>query len=108
LKELAQRLWHPNSLVTALRDASLPGLQLVEAAQALGDGCSRTSLAELLDGDGVSHRAAVERVIDELIANAVIAADGPDRLALPDAFEEILPNPLGLGQPLAVLLRDRP
>lgn len=107
LRELAQRLWHPYSLVTALRDSSLPCLQLAEAAQALGAGCARAALAELLDGDGTGHRSAVDRVVDELIANAVFAADGPDRLVVPDAMAQIFRSPLGLGAPLAELLRDR-
>lgn len=54
LRELAQRLWHPHSLVTALRDSALPCLQLAEAAQALGEGCTRTALAELLDGEAMA------------------------------------------------------
>jgi hypothetical protein len=112
LREVAQRLWHPHSLVFALRDSSLPCLQVAEAAQALGDGCTRASLAELLDGDsdgdGGGHRDAVGRIIDELITNAVLAADGPDRLCVPAAFAEIFPSPLGLGEPLVVLLSGRP
>jgi hypothetical protein len=107
LRELAQRLWHPHSLVTALRDTSLPCLQLAEAAAALGAGCGRAALAELLSGDGPEHRRTVDRVVDALIANAVIAADGPDRLVLPDALAQIFPSPLGLDEPLAVLLRER-
>lgn len=107
LRELAQRLWHPHSLVTALRDSSLPCLQLAEAAQALGEGCTRTALADLLDGDGADHRGVVDRVADELIATAVIVCDGPDRLVLPSALAQIFSSPLGLGQPLAVLLGER-
>ena len=107
LRELAQRLWHPHSLVTALRDSSLPCLQLAEAAQALGEGCTPSALADLLDDDGPAHRDAVDRIVDELISSAVIATDGSDRLVLPEALAQIFPSPLGLGQPLAVLLRER-
>lgn len=107
LRELAQRLWHPHSLVAALRASSLPCLQLAEAAQALGVGCTREALAELLEGDGTGHRGAVDRVVDDLIANAVLAADRPDRLVVPDAMAQIFPSPFGLGAPLAELLRER-
>lgn len=107
LAELAQRLWHPHSLVVTLRDSSLPCLQTAEAAWALGHGCTRASLAEFLGDDGPGHRAAVDDVVDELVASAVFCADGPDRLVLPGAFAQIFPDPLGLGQPLAVLLQDR-
>lgn len=108
LRELAHRLWHPHSLVAVLRDSSLPCLQVAEAAQALGDGCTRAVLADFLDGDGPDHRAAVDRIVGELVANAVICSEGADRLLLPDALADIFPDPLGLGQPLALLLRDRP
>lgn len=86
LQELALRLWHPHSLVAALRQSSLSCLQLVETAQALSTACTRTALAELLIGDAPEHRRAVDRVVDELVANAVMAADGPERLVLPEAL----------------------
>lgn len=107
LAELAERLWHPHSLATALRELPLPYLQLAEAAQALGAGCTRTALAGLLDGTGPAHRAAVDRVADDLVSCAVLAADGPERLVVPDSMAQIFPSPLRLDPPMAVLLGDR-
>jgi len=108
LTELAQRLWHPQSLVMALRSRAVPCLQLAEAALVLGEGCTRAVLGEFLDGSGPYHRGDVDQVVDELIAHAVVSADEDGRIDLPDALAEIFASPLGLGRPLRVLLSDRP
>lgn len=106
LPELAQRLRHPQSLVTVLRTVPVSHLQLLEAAQALGDACNRVALTEFLTGDGSEQRAAVDAIVDELAAYAVLVVDG-GRIVLPAALADIFPDPLGLGEPLRVLLRDR-
>ena len=106
LAELGERMHHPLSLVTVLRTRALPCLQLAEAAQALGDGLTRAALAQFLNDSGPHHRANVDRVVDELVAHAVVSVDDEGRIALPEAFAEIFPSPLGLGPPLRVLLRD--
>jgi hypothetical protein len=107
--ELAVRLWHPTSLVSALRAMPLPVLQLLEAAQVVGDGSTRTDIADFLagaDGQTPEHLAGVNRVIGELISLAIIAVDSQGRICLPDAMAEIFPSPLGLGEPLRVLIGD--
>lgn len=108
LSELAERLRHPQSLVTVLRDCAVPFLQVVEAAQALGDGCTRGALADFLDDSGPRHRVHVDEVVDQLADLGILCLEGVDRIRVPAALAEIFPSPLGLGQPLRVLLRDRP
>ncbi len=106
LAELAHRLWHGYSLLDAVRAVALPHMQVLEAAVSLGDGCTRSALADLLAGDGLDHRAEVDRVLDDLSAAAILTGPRADTgaLALPAAFDELLPDPLHLGRPLAKLL----
>jgi hypothetical protein len=109
LTDLAARLVHPQALLLAFSDRSLPCFQLAEAAQALGDGCTRADLADLLESSGPGHRAFVEEVVDELVAAAVLAVDDDGLIddgliRVPPSFADLFPRPLGLGTPAAVLL----
>ena len=107
LRELAERMWHPSSLVAALHSLSLPCLQLVEAAQLLGDGCTVAELAQLLAGDGPHDHANEEdvaAVIHELTEYAIVIPDKAGQLLIPDAVSEFITSPLGLGSPLRILL----
>lgn len=107
LREMAERMWHASSLVAALHCRSLPCLQLVEAAQLLGDGCSVTELAELLAGDGPADHADehdVAAVISELVEYGIVIPDDAGRLLVPDAISGFITSPLGLGAPVRILL----
>lgn len=97
---LAERLSHPASLVAALRGLSTPGLQIVEALQALGERRTRAALIDLLDGPpGVEHEAAVDAVLAELTTAALVWPGEGDRLDVPSGLGQVLPAPLGLGPP---------
>lgn len=65
--ELAVRLWHPTSLVSALRAMPLPVLQLLEAAQVVGDGSPRTDIA----GFSNRHRGFPRRCCHLLACSSV-------------------------------------
>lgn len=106
LTDIAQRLDHVRSLTRALRTLPLPGLQVVEAGQALGGSVTRAALAGFLAGGGPDHQDQVDRVLDLLIETAVFTPDGEGRLQLPASVAELYPSPLRLGQPLYVLLND--
>jgi hypothetical protein len=108
LADLARRMLHPQSLATVMRTRALPCLQLAEASQILGEGCTRAGLADFLDGAGPHHRGDIDQVVDQLITNAVFSAGDDGRINLPDAFVELFPTPLGLGPPLRLLLQERP
>jgi Helicase conserved C-terminal domain len=108
LGELAERMRHPMSLVTALRAGPLPCVQVAEAAQALGEGCTRADLAGFLTDSGPHHRVNVDRIVDRLIADAVFWTEDGAQFELPDGLADIFPSPLGLGQPLRALLNDHP
>jgi Helicase conserved C-terminal domain len=104
--ELAQRLDHVDSLTRALTSLCLPCLQLAEAIQALGGACSRSALTDFLTDSGPDHQSNVDHIVEQLVAIAVVTRGERGRLELPDAMAQIFANPLRLGEPLYILLRD--
>lgn len=104
--ELAQRMWHPYSLMAALQSRELPQLQLLEAAQLLGDGCTIAELAHLLAPTDEQHLEQVDRIVGDLAADGIVLADADGQLLLPASLTRIFPQPLGLGVPIRYLLDD--
>jgi hypothetical protein len=100
LGQLAARLEEPASVVGALRGIPLPGLQVLEALQALGERRTRMRLVELLEGgSGPGHEQAVDAVLAELTGAALVWPGPGDRLQVPAGLAAALPTPLGLGAP---------
>lgn len=107
LADLAARLDDPYSVVEVMRAAPLPCLQVTEALQALGGRAGRDDLANLLaNGDG-DEDGARDRALDDALAwlagvAVVRRVDG--RLQGSPALWQCIPDPLGLGSPLAALV----
>lgn len=104
LGELADRLSRGAGVRAALYRLDRPALQVVEACQVLGDGVSRTRLADFLDvpvSDG-----AFARALRQLADLALIWPDGSDRLRLARPLRRPESAPLLLGEPAETLLAD--
>lgn len=110
LAELAQRLSTAESLVAVLRALPRPGVQLAEAALALGGVTSLTELSALLAGDGSpEHGAHVEHWLQILTDHAIAWRDGSgDSITTASGLDAIFPSPLALGPPLRVVLAAVP
>jgi Helicase conserved C-terminal domain len=109
LAQLAARLEEPASVVGALRGLPLPGLQVLEALQALGEQRSRDRLGTLLAGDpGPAHDQAVDAVLAELTGAALVRPGGGDRLEVPAGLATAFPRPLRLGPPARQLWSAQP
>ncbi|WP_250038050.1 helicase-associated domain-containing protein [Paractinoplanes maris] len=101
--QLTERLLHPSSMTAAAILLNLPELQVVEAAAALGDGCTTVRLAALLGvaDDDPDLGAAVRRLIE-------LALIWPHEGALAAGhLDEIWSHPLDLGSRAADLLTTR-
>jgi hypothetical protein len=105
LAELAARLESPYSLATAVRELTLPAVQMTEALVALGPGASRRDLVGLLAGDDA---AAVDDHVRVLTDHGIAWPDGEGALAFPSGLDELYPTPLGLGRPLRAHVAEVP
>jgi Helicase conserved C-terminal domain/WYL domain len=111
LVELADRLSSRTSVADAFRPLPEPGVQVIEALQALLEGtpegtdaARRDDLAELLGrtpGD-----PEIEATLGMLAQRALVWPDG-DRLRMVDPLRRAFAHPLRLGRTLAVLLAPK-
>lgn len=103
LGELAQRLDSDRSVHRAVGGLPLPALELAEVLQALGDGCTRTDLDDLL-GVGVHvDREQLDGLLHELSTLALVWRQR-ELLRIPAALARFTDHPLGLGEPAQQLL----
>src|ERR1700742_567019 len=100
VSELAMRLGNDHSARSALYQLSVPQIELVEALQALGDGCSRAELEQLLGVGERLDRVVLDELLDGLSRLALAWSDGVV-LHLAPALEQMATDPLNLGQPAA-------
>lgn len=105
LSELAMRLGTDNSVRTALYELSVPQMELVEAVQALGDGCSRTELEALLGVPDSLDPAVLDALLGTLRKLALVWPDGPV-LRIGPALDQMCTDPLALGAPAVTLLTE--
>ncbi|WP_299038538.1 helicase-associated domain-containing protein [uncultured Pseudokineococcus sp.] len=103
LAELAAHLDEPSSVGGALTRAPLPVLQVVEALLVAGDRPSEAALRRLLGLEPDDD--ALAPPLDWLAERVLVRRDG-DHLVLSPGLREVIPYPLGLGPPLAVLLPE--
>ncbi|MCA1673539.1 MAG: hypothetical protein LC799_15535, partial [Actinobacteria bacterium] len=105
VSELAMRLGNDHSVRSALYQLSVPQIELVEALQALGDGCPRAELERLL---GVADHLDAGVLDDLLAALGGLALAWPDGavLHLAPALDLMSTDPLNLGAPAATLLAE--
>lgn len=94
LGELAGRLGSTQSVAYLRGRLSRPALQVVEAVLALGGTAERTELLGLLDA---ADPAAVDRVLDELLALAAVHPAGT-AARVAGGWRQLVPHPLGLGR----------
>ncbi|MGH3904628.1 MAG: helicase C-terminal domain-containing protein [Pseudonocardiaceae bacterium] len=105
VSELALRLGDDGSVRSAVHQLSVPQMQLVEAVQALGDGCLRAELERLLGVGEHLDSAVLDELLDGLRRLALVWADGPV-LRMAPALDQMSIDPLALGQPAATLLAE--
>lgn len=103
--ELAMRLGNDHSVRSALYRLSTPQIELVEALQALGDGCPRAELEQLIGVGEQVDPGVLEALLDALRRLALAWPDGTV-LRLAPALEQMATDPLNLGQPAAILLGE--
>ena len=107
LADLADRLTHPASVATVLRELPTPALQALEVITALGAGASSATVAALLDRGARSaedHLEAVAGWVEHLVACALVWPDGGDRLRPNPGVLVVLDTPLDLGVPGVLLV----
>ncbi len=102
VEELAVRLASFPSVVAALEQLDVRGLEVVEVLQALGDGASRDRLDGLVGP--VLPRKELEEALGTLERLALAWFERDGTLRLPEAMRHLVPAPLGLGAPLRRLL----
>ncbi|MDP9397644.1 MAG: hypothetical protein M3P96_07370, partial [Actinomycetota bacterium] len=102
VEDLAVRLASFPSVVAALEQLDVRGLEIVEVLQALGDGASRDRLDGLVDQ--VLPRGELEEALGTLERLALAWFERDGTLRLPEAMRHLVPAPLGLGAPLRRLL----
>ena len=99
--ELAQRLSAHHSVLLALHRLPTPAVQLAEVMQALGDGCPRAAVEQLLGLD--EHDDRLDGPLDALRRLALVWPDGATLRMVP-ALGHLTAAPLALGAPAAELL----
>lgn len=107
--DLAERLVHPASVATVLREVPAPALQVLEVLAALGNGASSERAAAFLDPAGRDAARQLEAVTawtEHLVACALAWPDGTGRIRLNPGVVVVLGAPLGLGMPGALLVAD--
>ena len=96
--ELAARLSTAHSLQRAAATISQPALQVAEALLAMGGTASAAELATLFGATGGPAAEELARAVEEMRRLAVLwPVDG--RLRISSTWQELLPDPLGLGRP---------
>jgi hypothetical protein len=96
--ELAARLTSVDSVHRAAAKVSQPALQVAEALLAMGGTATEAELARLLGATGGPAAEELERAVKELRSLALLwPVDG--RLRISSTWQELLPDPLGLGRP---------
>ena len=111
LDDLSARLSLPASILEAVTDLPLPGIQLLQALAALGPHPSATSVATILAADDRSpdqQLAAVHGILELLEQYALAWPDGPDAIALNPGVGLLIDEPLGLGRTVAAHLGNTP
>lgn len=103
LGELSQRLNSDHSVRLALHRVPVPGIQLLEVLQALGDRSSRAALDRLLGVGAHVDAGALDELLGLLASLALAWTDGGE-LRLAAALTRFTTDPLGLGAPAATLL----
>jgi hypothetical protein len=107
--DLAERLAHPASVASVLRELPLPAVQVLEVLQAMGAGASIDGAAALLDAGPrgpQEHRDAVAASIGHLVDCALVWPDGTGRLRVNPGLLAVVDRPLGLGWPAALLVPE--
>lgn len=102
LADLAERLSSAVSLQRALQAVPEPCLQLCHGIVALGPSTTLPALLGLLTdaGDPTDRDAAVIVQLDRLTDLVAVWPDG-DRLRHDPALDDLIPRPMGIGQPVA-------
>ncbi|EYR63391.1 hypothetical protein N866_00980 [Actinotalea ferrariae CF5-4] len=111
LPDLAERLAHPASVASVVRELPVPAVQALEVLQALGAGASSDRAAAVLQPGGrdpQEHGEAVDGVVGHLVDCALAWPDGTGRLRLNPGVLAVLGTPLGLGRPGALLVAEVP
>jgi hypothetical protein len=104
LTELAERLAHPYSVVSALVELPTPAMQVAEVTAALGSGCGRADVAAMLGR--TDDDADLAAAMGVLAGVAVVWPDGGALRSVP--LDEVWGAPLRLGPPAADLLAALP
>lgn len=107
--DLADRLEHPASVASVVRELPLPAVQVLEVLQAMGAGASTDGAAALLDAGPRTpqeHLDAVTGFVGHLVECALVWPDGTGRLRLNPGLLAVIDEPLGLGWPAALLVPE--
>ncbi len=105
INELATRLGNDHSVRGALHQLPLPQIQLAEALQAFGDGCSRAELERLLGVGEYIDPAVLDELLAGLRRLALVWTDG-SVLRIAPGIDRLSADPLALGAPAAELLEE--
>jgi Helicase conserved C-terminal domain len=105
IEELARRLELPGSIAVLAERLPRPHLQVMEAAQAMGWGASRSELSSLLARTDPEHDTLLSAVLDDLSDYAVLWPGTDGRLHVAAGVGDLWPFPLGLSYSARLLLQ---
>jgi Helicase conserved C-terminal domain len=100
LRQLAQRLAHPQLIAAVLDAAPTPLRQASEALLFLSDPRTEAELRELLEDSGSDHDAAVAGTLEHLYDRAIAWPGADGSIGLAAGLTQMFPQPLGLGPSL--------